>query len=505
MKKLCLGILLTLIICTVKGQSTYFNNIFIPNNTFGSGLSVEATENGYVVFGVTRDSIDYTRSVFFMKLDSVGNLMYYKTISDSINTYWGGYYGSFAMINNQGFIGAGNISYPDKHIAILYRFNDLGDTLWAKLFPDTIANIGSIFMHCNLTYDNGFVMTGYRVVKQYNSNMILVKTDSLGNEVFRRDYGDTTYGNIEHGYSVLQAPDKGYFLGYTHHYAGDENSTDPVVMKVDSAGNFEWELNIGGPFQDIPPHVCLGNDGSLIAGTSVADSSIQGNIYSRIYVTKLSVSGDVLWEKMYFQTELGNLLNNIYPDHDGGYIATGYRRNYFHPGHWRKKYGWLLKINEIGDSIWYREFNYYTGTESDFNMLYDLCLTSDGGYAMVGQAYTWTNPQAAWIIKVDSFGCDTPDCQTVHVEELFGNSPKELYVFPNPANNEINIGVKNSISESPYSIIIFDIFGRKQDVIAVPKGERNTRIDISKYPSGVYVAIVMNGHKRIGQGKFVVK
>jgi hypothetical protein len=511
MKTKFIFILLIFNMCFAKGQSTYFNNIYNPNNIFAIALSVEATEEGYVVFGVTRDSTYYSRSVFFMSLDSIGNFQSCKTISDSINTYWGGYYGSLAKINSGGFIAAGHITHPDMSIATLYRFDDLGDTLWTRQYTDPISNMGTRFMHCNVTSDNGFILTGYRNVKLYNSNIILIKTDSLGNELFCCDYGDTTYGNIEHGYSVVQTPDEGFFLGYYHYYAGASYTADPIVMKLDSIGNFEWELNLGGPYQELPPHVCLGNDGTLIAGASVADSSIQGNIYSRIYITKLSVTGNVIWENKYCQTEFSNFLNNIYPDHDGGYIATGYRRNYFHPGSIWNEYGWLLKIDENGDSVWYREYQYYSVTDDDYNKLYDLCLAPDGGYVTVGQASTWTEPQTAWVIKVDSLGCDTPGCATgvyIPVPQVVGNEAFLLY--PNPANSALNCRLQ--IASPAYGwadckslLLIYDMIGRKMEELQIPKGQELVRIDVSSYPAGIYIAVLKNEKRMLGRRKFVVK
>jgi hypothetical protein len=196
-------------------------------------------------------------------------------------------------------------------------------------------------------------------------------------------------------------------------------------------GNVEWEKNLGGPYRDFFTQVCLGNDGNYIAGTSLSDSTSGDNHFSRIKIYKLSQSGDIIWENYYCMTELDNKLYSICPDHNGGYIATGHRNNKYHPGHWGFMYGWLIKIDEDGDSVWYREYQYYTATEDDKNYLYDLCLTPDGGYAMVGQVSTWTEPQTAWVIKVDSMGCDTPGCSIgVGIEIPPSLVPRTPYPVP---------------------------------------------------------------------------
>jgi len=52
-------------------------------------------------------------------------------------------------------------------------------------------------------------------------------------------------------------------------------------------------------------------------------------------------------------------------------------------------------------------------------------------------------------------------------------------------------------------IFIYDLFGRKQDEIIIPPGKEQTRIDISSYPAGVYVAVLKSGDAAVARGKFV--
>jgi hypothetical protein len=346
-------------------------------------------------------------------------------------------------------------------------------------------------------------MTGFQLVWNDLSDVLLIKADSYGNEQWRQEYGYN--GIIEKGYSVVQTPDKGFLLGCYRYVAGNNNSGDPYVIKVDSVGNFEWERNLGGQNGDFFTQVCLGNDGSYIAGTTLSDSvSAGGNKYSRPKIYKLSENGDILWQKSYTTTELFNKLYSIYPDHSGGYVAVGRRHNMFHPGSWWNEFGWLLKIDEDGDSVWYREYQYYSGTGDDYNDLYDVCLAPDGGYAMVGQARTWGTPQVAWVIKVDSMGCDTPGCSTgvgIKHPQYASLGTGNLLIIPNPATHEVTI--RYSISDIRYSIFIYDLYGRKQSEIIIPPGQEQIRLDVSAYPAGVYVAVLKDINGFVARGKFI--
>jgi hypothetical protein len=50
---------------------------------------------------------------------------------------------------------------------------------------------------------------------------------------------------------------------------------------------------------------------------------------------------------------------------------------------------------------------------------------------------------------------------------------------------------------------IFDIFGRKQNEIIIPKGQNQTRVDVSAYPSGVYIVVLKDDSGIVSRGKFV--
>lgn len=484
-------------------QTNYFNNSYNYND-YSPAFSVIEHNNDYIFYGVTYDSIHNTISAYIASIDGTGELNYWNTISDTNTFYWAGYRGcGLVGLGSNGFFAAGSVSWSnDSSNGILYRFNNAGDTMWTKQYADTVFNEQQLFYGCNKANSNGFIMIGTRFVAPYQTSVLVIRADSSGNELWRKEKAEP--GWIMYGYSVVQAQDKGFLIGYYKYIAGNEDSGDPVVMKVDSLGNFEWERNLGGPYRDFFTQVCLGNDGSYIAGTSLSDSTSGDSHYSRIKVFKLSSEGDIIWEKYYCMTELDNKLYSIYPDHEGGYIATGHRSNKYHPGHWSNEYGWLLKISEAGDSLWYRDYQFYSGTEDDFNKLYDLCLAPDGGYAMVGQARTWGTPQDAWVIKVDSNGCDTPGCSTgVGIEYLrrpeTGN--RNLYIFPNPCSD--NIYIRHQTSDIKYQISIFDLYGRKQDEIIIPKGKEIVSIDVTSYPSGLYLAVLKDEKGVVARGKFI--
>jgi hypothetical protein len=343
--------LLVILGVNVFAQEVCFNNSYNYND-FSPAMAVNEHEGDLFFSGVTYDSTNNTVSKYLVCTDSVGVLKYWKTISDIRYEYWAGYRGGgLRKTNGDGFIDVGTIGFKsDSSNGLLYRYNYTGDTIWTRQYANTVVGQQVVFWDCNITNSHGFVATGTYVIAPYHGGVLLIETDSTGQEIMRKEYQQP--GWIQHGYSVVQTPDNGYLLGIYQYMPGYDTSGDPAILKMDSMGIVEWKKNIGGPVRDFNPSVCLANDGNYIAGASISDSTSLDDHFSKIKIFKLSTTGDIVWENKYCGTELDNKLYAIYPDHNGGYIATGKRRNYFHPGHWRHSYGWLLKLNENGDSIW---------------------------------------------------------------------------------------------------------------------------------------------------------
>ena len=114
----------------------------------------------------------------------------------------------------------------------------------------------------------------------------------------------------------------------------------------------------------------------------------------------------------------------------------------------------------------------------------------------------------------DSIPCE----EVVHIEEKTNNDGNILHIFPNPASVEINIRystlrqAQDKLSEirpfdklrTSYSILIYDMFGRKVDELLIPERQSQIVVDVSEYPAGIYVAVLKNDNSPVAQQKFVV-
>jgi hypothetical protein len=250
--------------------------------------------------------------------------------------------------------------------------------------------------------------------------------------------------------------------------------------------------------------LCLAEDGHFLAGTMHADSMIgNDNAYWRINIIKLGNEGNIIWNKKYGESIPYNFLNNIRCMADGSIICTGSVYSY-HPS----RSGWVLKLNSDGDSLWFRQYSILNGNNSQ-NRLYDIIHTNDNGFLACGYVFPMqpdTGTQDAWVIKLDSLGCDTPGCDTtVAIPEIaYKKMHDDLYIYPNPAHTVLNIQYPITNNECRSIISIYDVFGRKVKEIKVPKGQQHLNVDVSNWHNGLYIAVLRNNKKIIAKQKFMV-
>ena len=210
----------------------------------------------------------------------------------------------------------------------------------------------------------------------------------------------------------------GFIIGCFKQTPGYPSTVDPVLIKTDSLGNQEWAKNLGGPYKDSSPFVTIAHDSNILIGTSYGDTmATPDNPMSRINLIKLDNSGNIIWNRKYGESERSKYLHYVRILDDGCNISVGSVVRY-NPE--PDRISWILKTNDDGDSIWYREYINLAGQQSR-NYLYDVIVTTDNGLIACGYVdpnLPDTGSTDTWVIKLDSIGCEWAGCDTtVGIEE----------------------------------------------------------------------------------------
>jgi hypothetical protein len=260
----------------------------------------------------------------------------------------------------------------------------------AQLFTRTYGSPG-VFNSSNSvaeTPDFGYAMfgstDGWGAV---NGDMLLVKTDSSGNVLWNRIYGNAA---SEQGVSMNVLPDSGFILlGMTNESANGDY--DIRVIRTDSLGNTIWSKTLGTPSWDVPEEIIPLYDGGFALTGSTYNSPYENGTF---YVIRLDSSGTVMWEHQLnrgFSSQAKGILE--LPDSSlmvtGIGIATGHEDLDM----------LLVKYSATGDTMWTK----YYGSELD-EWAVDLAISFENRICLAGNKTQVEGNTREYMITVDVDG-----------------------------------------------------------------------------------------------------
>jgi len=244
----------------------------------------------------------------------------------------------------------------------------------------------------------------------------IVKLDSLGIIKWKKTLGGT---NVDVAYSIQQASDEGFIVaGYSYSNDGDVSGNhggfgDYWIVKLDDAGNIEWQKALGGTNADVGRSIQQTTDGGfIVAGSS---SSLNGDVTGNhgeedYWVVKLNSSGLIEWQKSLGGTG-ADVARLIRQTSDGGYVVTGY--SYSNNGNVTGHHGdnttsdyWVVKLNSSGSIEWQKSLG---GTVDDDAR--SVQPTDDGGFIVAGGSSSNDGNVTGnhgyndyWVVKLNSSG-----------------------------------------------------------------------------------------------------
>jgi len=247
-----------------------------------------------------------------------------------------------------------------------------------ELYPGWFKHYGGTnYDYCwsiQQTSDGGYIVSGYGGSYSYGSyDFYIYKLNSSGIKVWFKHYGGT---GTDSAHSIQQTSDGGYIVaGETNSYTYGNN--DIAIYKLNSSGNKVWFKHYGGANADSAYSIQQTSDGGyILAGTT--NSYTYGEFDIAIY--KLDSSGNKVWFKHYGGAE-HEYCYSIQQTSDGGYITAGTTDSYTYGD---KDFA-IYRLNSSGNKVW---FKHYGGALAEVGR--SIQQTSDGGYIVVGDTYSYT-------------------------------------------------------------------------------------------------------------------
>ena len=327
-------------------------------------------------------------------------------------------------------------------VLFMYSFGLLGQPA-NMLWQNSLGGSGNEYAYKIFqTPDNGFIVMGHSEsndgdVSENKGNMDywLVKLNEAGELEWERSYGGSGY---EFGYSVINTIDGGYLLGGQSGSAdGDVSNNhgmnDAWVVKLDGVGNIQWEKSYGGSLNEYITGMIETTDGGFlfVAPTTSGDGDITNNQGELDYwIIKTDPQGTIEWQKTYGGSE-SDYSQDVKQTADGGYIVTGMSRS--SDGDITNPYGgydyWVLKLDPMGNMEWQKN---YGGSQDDFSLA--ILVTDDNGYIISGYSKSNNGDVSGnhggndyWIVKIDGSG-------NLQWQKSYGGSDDDLASYITKSN-----------------------------------------------------------------------
>ncbi len=421
-----------------------------------------ANNNSCIVAGTT-SSYGVGNNIYLAKLDSNGNIVWTKTYENGSSaksihpTLDGNYY---VIATNQ------LLGNPQQIVAL--KINEDGDTLWSKTYSGTESYYASYGIPSS---DGGFAITGYTYTNtSTGSDILLIKTDSDGNKLWTKTYGDIAN---EYGNCVKQTNDGGYIITGD----GSNNSIGQFtkLIKTDSLGcvkpiidSISGQLNVS-LYDTIYYHSIdwRGEDynwitsyGEIVSGQGSNTVAIVWNQIGtdtiEVYVSN-GCGLDSMSMTINIDTCVSPLISPIYGDTD-------------------------VYLYDIED--------YYVSLiegKNPVSYLWNVvCGSILSGQHTPSIVVEWDHEGfgSIAVTATNECGTDTQIIENIPIifSTVYNKEISSFSIYPNPTKGYINIENHHDIRD--YKIEIFDIHGRL--INSTTWTINNNQIDLSSLQNGTY-------------------
>jgi hypothetical protein len=271
-----------------------------------------------------------------------------------------------------------------------------GNTIWRTTHGGSKDDVPASVVE---THDGNFVIAGVSQSGDldvtghqpgFNTDYWVIELDQNGVFVWEQSYGGTGDEDL---HSIEETTDGFIITGSNRSNDGDVTGhhggviwPDTWIVKIDGAGNLQWQKSYGGTGWDEATGAFQTPDGGYIAVAFEQSGNGNGDVTSHIgdplnpncWILKLRADGSIEWQK-----SVGGVIpSSLRKTRDGGFVVSGGTID----AHGNMDM-WIGKFNATADLQWQKTLG---GSQDDVARSVDEC--DDGSYVLGGFTFSGDGP-----------------------------------------------------------------------------------------------------------------
>jgi hypothetical protein len=221
---------------------TLWTRTYGGNGSDGGYSMQQTTDNGFIIAGCTSSFGAGGDDFYLVKTDSQGDTLWTRTFGGSSDEQAR----CVQQTTDGGFVVAGYTMSVDLWSVFVVKTDSQGDTLWTRYYEPPYPQSDAMGAYTiKQTSDMGYVIAGYALVPCMTSDLLVIRTDSMGDTLWLRIYPDD---GDEEGYDICETHDGDFDV--TGSNSDLYQDDDVYLVKIDSQGNMVWSRTVGGASDD---------------------------------------------------------------------------------------------------------------------------------------------------------------------------------------------------------------------------------------------------------------
>lgn len=272
--------------------SSYGNPAIAAGNPEGVYALIQTSDGGFALAAPSYTEAPNTPQYWIMKLDSLGNLLWKKGVSNSSFPFSGDP-SSLFQTSDQGYIIVKTDAHhgPNPTTFSIIKFDSEGNLQWTKTFGgegDYYNSYVSRSAGSSLALSDGYLIVGGASSSGGSETGLVLKTDLQGNQLWNRTY---TYNGLPSIINTISVSDGGFmFVGPASvtTNSGTFERSFTWIAKIDNSGQIQGKLSIPmGKHQTNPLSIIQTSDGGhLFVG--VWNDTNFNSLDQRFWIVKIS-------------------------------------------------------------------------------------------------------------------------------------------------------------------------------------------------------------------------